>query len=520
MSLFGFTLNNLSLFGLVLAIGIVVDDAIVVVENVERNIAAGLRAARGGASRAWTRSARALIAIALVLCAVFVPSAFITGISGQFYRQFALTIAGATVISLIVSLTLSPALCALLLKPHDPAHRDRWYEKPLRGFFRVFNRGFDCGARRLRLARRPRRAPRRAHAAALCRRSSPSASTNSARRRRASSRSRTAAILILAAQLPPGASLARTDEVMKRAWDIARSSPRRRARHPHRRLLRRHLHQRAQRRRDLPGARRLQEARGRSAPVGGGDPGRAVRQAGGDRGRLHRGGAAALGAGHRQRRRLPHDGRGPRRRRAGRRLQGAVYAMMGAAAQTPGLQQVFSLFETATPQLYLDIDRTKAQLLGINMPDVFNTLQVYLGVDLRQRLQSVRPHLPGAGAGRRALPARSAGRAEPARAQFLGRDRAARLVHDRARHLRPLPHAALQSLSGGRARRLAGARLQPGPGHRADAEAGGAGAAGRLLLRMDHARLTSSSAPAIPRSSPSRSAWCSCSWCWRRNSKA
>ena len=125
MAMFGFTLNNLSLFGLVLAVGIVVDDAIVVVENVERNIAAGLSPARGRASRAWTRSARALIAIALVLCAVFVPSAFITGISGQFYRQFALTIAGATVISLIVSLTLSPALCALLLKPHDEHRRRR-----------------------------------------------------------------------------------------------------------------------------------------------------------------------------------------------------------------------------------------------------------------------------------------------------------------------------------------------------------------------------------------------------------
>ena len=85
----------------------------------------------------------ALVAIALVLCAVFMPSAFITGISGQFYRQFALTIAGATVISLIVSLTLSPALCALLLKPHDERQRIGWWERPLRGFFGCFNRGFD-----------------------------------------------------------------------------------------------------------------------------------------------------------------------------------------------------------------------------------------------------------------------------------------------------------------------------------------------------------------------------------------
>jgi multidrug efflux pump subunit AcrB len=88
----------------------------------------------------------ALIAIALVLCAVFVPSVFITGISGQFYRQFALTIAGATVISLIVSLTLSPAMCALLLKPHDPHHRDRWWERPIHGFFGGFNWGFDRSA--------------------------------------------------------------------------------------------------------------------------------------------------------------------------------------------------------------------------------------------------------------------------------------------------------------------------------------------------------------------------------------
>ena len=129
-----------------LAIGIVVDDAIVVVENVERNIAAGL-SPRDAAVKSMDEVGAALIAIALVLCAVFVPSAFITGISGQFYRQFALTIAGATVISLIVSLTLSPAMCALLLKPHDPDHRERWWERPIRGFFRLFNRGFDAVGR-------------------------------------------------------------------------------------------------------------------------------------------------------------------------------------------------------------------------------------------------------------------------------------------------------------------------------------------------------------------------------------
>src|SRR5437588_3269616 len=142
MAMFGFTLNNLTLFGLVLAVGIVVDDAIVVVENVERNIAAGL-APHEAAIRSMDEVGAALIAIALVLCAVFIPSAFITGISGQFYRQFALTIAGATVISCTVSLTLSPALCALLLRPRDQGPPRLW-ARPVRGFFRLFNRGFDA----------------------------------------------------------------------------------------------------------------------------------------------------------------------------------------------------------------------------------------------------------------------------------------------------------------------------------------------------------------------------------------
>jgi multidrug efflux pump len=117
MALLGFSLNNLSLFGLVLAIGIVVDDAIVVVENVERNMALGM-GPRDASRQAMIEVSGPVVAIALVLCAVFVPTAFIAGISGQFYRQFALTIAASTVISAINSLTLSPALCAILLKAH------------------------------------------------------------------------------------------------------------------------------------------------------------------------------------------------------------------------------------------------------------------------------------------------------------------------------------------------------------------------------------------------------------------
>src|SRR5437763_530401 len=140
MAMFGFTLNNLSLFGLVLAIGIVVDDAIVVVENVERNIEAGL-SPHDAAVKSMDEVGAALIAIALVLSSVFIPSGFITGISGQFYRQFALTIAGATIISLVVSLTLSPALCALLLKPHE-RHAPRLWQQPLHLLFGGFNLGF------------------------------------------------------------------------------------------------------------------------------------------------------------------------------------------------------------------------------------------------------------------------------------------------------------------------------------------------------------------------------------------
>jgi len=145
MLLAGFTLNNLSLFGLVLAIGIVVDDAIVVVENVERHLEHGMSPAEA-AHTTMDEVGGALIAIALVLASVFVPAAFIPGISGQFYRQFALTIASATVISLVVSLTLSPAMAALILRPKrkagDPLTGPAWTH-PLAKFGDAFDRGFN-----------------------------------------------------------------------------------------------------------------------------------------------------------------------------------------------------------------------------------------------------------------------------------------------------------------------------------------------------------------------------------------
>jgi hydrophobe/amphiphile efflux-1 (HAE1) family protein len=143
MHVFGFSLNALSLFGLVLAIGIVVDDAIVVVENVERNIEAGLKPIEA-TRKAMREVTGPIVATALVLCAVFVPTAFISGLTGQFYKQFALTIAISTVISAFNSLTLSPALSALLLKEHGaaPDRLTRILDRALGGFFRPFNRFF------------------------------------------------------------------------------------------------------------------------------------------------------------------------------------------------------------------------------------------------------------------------------------------------------------------------------------------------------------------------------------------
>ncbi|MEI9995567.1 MAG: multidrug efflux RND transporter permease subunit [Rhizomicrobium sp.] len=147
MLIFGFSINALSLFGLVLAIGIVVDDAIVVVENVERNIEAGL-SPRDATLKAMSEVTGPIVAIALVLCAVFVPIAFISGLTGEFYRQFALTIAFSTIISAFNSLTLSPALAAALLKSHD-APKDalaRGMDRVFGGFFRRFNGLFHAGS--------------------------------------------------------------------------------------------------------------------------------------------------------------------------------------------------------------------------------------------------------------------------------------------------------------------------------------------------------------------------------------
>ena len=145
LALCGASINNLSLFGLVLAVGIVVDDAIVVVENVERNMAAGM-SPKDAAHHTMKEVSTALLAIALTLCAVFIPTAFMSGITGLFFKQFAITIAASTIISCFVSLTLSPALCAVILKPHHTAEgeaKPHGLHRLLQPFFDRFNRAFE-----------------------------------------------------------------------------------------------------------------------------------------------------------------------------------------------------------------------------------------------------------------------------------------------------------------------------------------------------------------------------------------
>jgi HAE1 family hydrophobic/amphiphilic exporter-1 len=218
LSMTGGSINTLSLFGLILAIGIVVDDAIVVVENVERNIERGL-SPKEAARVSMDEVGGALIAIALVLTAVFMPTAFMAGIAGQFFRQFALTIASATLISCFVSLTLSPALCAILLKPHaGPKHG------PLARFFGAFNRGFEwLGDRYGRLTARTVRMVGVVGAIYLGLLLLTGGAFNATPKGFIPQMDRGYAVIL--AQLPPGASLARTRAVVADAGRRIHSVP-------------------------------------------------------------------------------------------------------------------------------------------------------------------------------------------------------------------------------------------------------------------------------------------------------
>jgi hydrophobe/amphiphile efflux-1 (HAE1) family protein len=376
MGMFGFTLNNLSLFGLVLAIGIVVDDAIVVVENVERNIESGL-SPRDAAYKSMDEVGGALVAIALVLCAVFVPSAFITGISGQFYRQFALTIASATIISLIVSLTLSPAMCALLLKRRPERHEEKWWERPIRGFFRGFNWGFDrLGAGYNWLIAR---AVRYVVIMLILYVGILAYGLNEFRKTPIGFIPQVdRGYLIVVLQLPAGSSLSRTDEIQQRVVDVALKTP------------------------GVAHAVNIVGFNGATftqAPNSGAvfltlepwdkrgrDPKESAAGITAELFKRLAGFQEALilviqpppvaGIGNAGGVRMMVEDRAARGSQA---LLEATTAMVTKASQTPGLTQVFTLFENSTPQIYLDIDRTKAQMLGVNVADVFGALQVYIG---------------------------------------------------------------------------------------------------------------------------------------------
>src|SRR6202035_2077289 len=221
----GISLNNLSLFGLVLAVGIVVDDAIVVVENVERNLERGMTPAQA-AHVTMDEVGGALISIALTLCAVFVPSAFLSGITGQFFRQFAVTIAVSTLISCFVSLTLSPALCAVLFNAHEPGHKAprSWIVHVVQAGFARFNFGFEW------LSTSYGRLTRRlvqitgvvlvVYAALIG-----IAGFQFARAPTGFIPEQDQGYLITVLQLPPGATLDRTEAVVKKAIDIILGTP-------------------------------------------------------------------------------------------------------------------------------------------------------------------------------------------------------------------------------------------------------------------------------------------------------
>ncbi|MBA4798118.1 MAG: efflux RND transporter permease subunit [Rhizobiales bacterium] len=377
MYAFGFSINALTLFGLVLAIGIVVDDAIVVVENVERNIENGL-SPREATYRAMKEVSGPIIAIALVLVAVFVPLAFITGLSGQFYRQFALTIAISTVISAINSLTLSPALAALLLKDHH-APKDRLtrvMDSLLGWFFRGFNRAFGAasnGYGRTVGGLLGRKSLVMVIYLALVAAtygmftSVPGGFVPAQDKQ----------YLIGFAQLPDGATLDRTEEVIRQMSDIALEEP----------GVKNAL--------AFPGLSINGFTIGSNAGIVFAvlddfaerkDPslsGGAIATA------LNQKFAAIDGAFIAMFPPPPVNGLGSTggfklqiEDRAGfgyQTLDETTKAVLAKAYQTPELAGIFSSFQINVPQLFADLDRVKAQQLGVSVTDVFQTLQIYLG---------------------------------------------------------------------------------------------------------------------------------------------
>ncbi len=377
LHVFGFSINALSLFGLVLAIGIVVDDAIVVVENVERNIERGL-SPRDATYAAMREVSGPIVAIALVLIAVFVPLAFINGLTGQFYRQFALTIAASTVISAVNSLTLSPALAALLLKSHDaPKDRltriiDRLFGWLFRGFNRAFSRGAESysGGVKRSLGRKAVMLGVYAVLAAstiLLFKAVPGGFVPVQDKQ----------YLVSIIQLPDGASLDRTEAVVRQVGEIALKEPGVQAAVQFPGLSVNGLTNSSNSGvvflAETPFDRRTSAA----------ENGPAIAQ------RLNQKFASIQGASIAVFPPPPVQGLGTiggfkleiedRSGQGYEALDRATRAFLAKANQAPELAGLFSSFQVNVPQLYADIDRTKARQLQVPVSDIFETMQVYLG---------------------------------------------------------------------------------------------------------------------------------------------
>ncbi|WP_447775543.1 efflux RND transporter permease subunit [Variovorax boronicumulans] len=373
----GFSINALSLFGLVLAIGIVVDDAIVVVENVERNIEAGLTP-REATYRAMREVSGPIIAIALVLVAVFVPLAFISGLTGQFYKQFAVTIAISTVISAINSLTLSPALAALLLRGHDQPKdaltrgMDKAFGWLFRGFNRFFHRGSEAysgGVKRV-ISRKTLMLVIYLALVGVTFglfKAVPSGFVPAQDKQ----------YLIGFAQLPDGATLDRTEEVITRMGEIMKKNPNVEdaiafpglsingfTNSSNSGIVFATLKPFDQRKRDdqsggavagqLNGAfSSIQDAFIVMFPP---PPVAGLGTTGGFKLQIED--RASVG----------YD-----------QMDVAVKAFMAKAYAAPELTGMFTSWQVNVPQLYADIDRTKARQLGVPVTDIFDTMQIYLG---------------------------------------------------------------------------------------------------------------------------------------------
>jgi len=377
MHLMGFGLNSLTLFGLVLAIGVVVDDAIVVVENVERNIELGLSPGEA-ARKAMTEVTGPIVSTALVLCAVFIPTAFISGLTGQFFRQFALTIAISTVISAFNSLTLSPALAAVLLKAHG-APKDRFQrliDRLLGWLFVPFNRFFGRASDRyvggvgLLLGRS--RATLVVYAGLILLTAFAFARTPTG-----FVPAQDKQYLVAAAQLPDAASLDRTEAVIRQMSDIALKTPGVEnavafpglsingfTNSPNAGIvfvILKPFEQRGDK--GLSGAALAEQLNKKFAAIQDGNvavfappPVMGLGQIGGFKMQIED--RAGVGA---------------------EELYKQTQAVIAATGKDPSLAGVFSGFQVNVPQVTADIDREKARAQGMNLSDLFETMQVYLG---------------------------------------------------------------------------------------------------------------------------------------------